>query len=172
MISRLPPAEIVASLLAATTVIISLPPLNLPPWAIFISWAGTFAAGGPTANVMRRIWPPMPVGSTFAMLIALAFEQASQHYAGTALVIAQMTILFVLNTCLMCIARLPIFSFIPGMFFGFASYFATLFGGFGPVPHNPFVAWVAVVPMNALGPVYAWLTQKLSRGSHEATSRG
>jgi hypothetical protein len=163
MSSRRPPAEIVASLLAATTVIISLPPLNLPPWAIFIGWAGTFAAGGPSANVLRRIWPAMPVGSTYAMLIALAFEQASRYYTGTALVIAQMTILFALNTCLMCTARMPVFSFIPGMFFGFASYFATLFGGFGPEPHNPYMAWLAVVPMNTLGPVYAWLTEKLSR---------
>ena len=163
MSSRLPPAEIVASLLAATTVIISLPPLNLPPWAIFISWAGTFAAGGPNANVMRRIWPVMPVGSAFAMLIALAFAEVSHHYTGTALVIAQMTILFLLNTCLLCVARLPILGFVPGMFFGFASYFATLYGGFGPVPHDPYMAWFAVVPMNALGPVYAWLTQKLSR---------
>jgi len=163
MSSRLPPAEIVASALAATTVIISLPPLNLPPWAIFISWAGTFAAGGPNATVMRRIWPAMPVGSTFAMLIALAFEQASHHYKDTALVVAQMTILFVLNTCLLCIARIPVFSFIPGMFFGFASYFATLFGGFGPAPNNPYIAWLAVVPMNALGPIYAWLNHRLSR---------
>lgn len=163
MNSRRPPAEIVASLLAATTVIISLPPWSLPPWAIFISWAGTFAAGGPNATVMRRIWPTMPVGSTFAMLIALAFEQASHYYAGTSLIIAQMTILFALNTCLMLVGRVRTFSFIPGMFFGFASYFATLFGGFGPVPHHPYYAWLAVVPMNALGPVYAWLTVKLSR---------
>ena len=163
MTSRLPPAEIVASLLAATTVIISLPPLNLPPWAIFISWAGTFAAGGPNANVLRRIWPAMPVGSTFAMLIAIAFEQASKYYSGTSLIIAQMTILFVLNTCLMCVGRIPLFAFIPGMFFGFASYFATLFGGFGPVAHDPYMAWIAVVPMNALGLLYAWLTVKWSR---------
>jgi hypothetical protein len=163
MKSNLPPAEIVASLLAATTVIISFPPWNLPPWAIFISWAGTFAAGGPNATVLRRIWPVMPIGSTFAMLIALAFEEASHHYSGTAFVIAQMTILFVLNTTMMCIGRIPFLSFIPGMFFGFASYFATLFGGFGPVAHNPYMAWLAVVPMNALGPLYAWLTSKLSR---------
>ena len=168
MSSLRPPAEIVASLLAATTVIISLPPLNLPPWAIFISWAGTFAAGGPNATVMRRIWPAMPVGSTFAMFIALAFDQASHHYTGTSLVIAQMTILFLLNTCLMCTARVPIFNFTPGMFFGFASYFATMFGGFGPVPRNPYMAWLAVVPMNALGPLYAWLTHTLSR-PHKGT---
>jgi len=168
MKSRLPPIEIVASLLAATTVIISLPPWSLPPWAIFISWAGTFAAGGPNAAVLRRIWPSMPVGSTFAMLISIAFEQASHYYAGTSRVIAQMTTLFVLNTLLMCTARVPVFAFIPGMFFGFASYFATLFGGFGPAPHNPYMAWIAVVPMNALGPVYAWLSVKLSRphGTH------
>src|SRR5438046_3090687 len=129
MKSRLPPAEIVASLLAATTVLISLPPLNLLPWAIFISWAGTFAAGGPSASVLQRIWLAMPVGSTFAMLIAIAFEQASHHYVGTVLVIAQMTILFVLNTGLLCMARISLFAFIPGMFFGFASYFATLFDG-------------------------------------------
>src|SRR3954463_8688346 len=113
MTSRRLPAEIVASLLAATTVIISLPPLNLPPWAIFISWAGVFAAGGPNTTVMTRMWAAMPVGSTFAMLIALAFDAASHHYAGTALIIAQMAILFFLNTCLMCVARLPFFSFIP-----------------------------------------------------------
>ena len=47
LVKRLP-AEVVASLLAATTVFISLPPYHLPPWAIFVSWAGTFAAGGPT----------------------------------------------------------------------------------------------------------------------------
>ena len=64
---------------------------------------------------------------------------------------------------MMCIARVPFFGFIPGMFFGFASYFATLFGGFGPAPHDPYMAWLAVVPMNALGPVYAWLGVKLSR---------
>src|SRR5215813_10279385 len=110
MSSRLPP-EMVASALAATTVVIALPPLNLPPWAIFISWAGTFAAGGPNATVMRRIWPVMPVGSTFAMLIALGFAQASRHYSGTALIVAQMTILFLLNTCLMTLARLPVFAF-------------------------------------------------------------
>src|SRR5260370_32270357 len=150
MKSRLPPIEIVASLLAATTVIISLPPWSLPPWAIFISWAGTFAAGGPNATVLRRIWPSMPVGSTFAMFISIAFERASHYYAGTSLVIAEMTILFVLTTLLMCTARLPAFAFIPGMFFGFASYFATLFGGFGPAPHNPYMTWLVVVPMTSL----------------------
>ncbi|MDT7594182.1 MAG: hypothetical protein QOH45_3713, partial [Pseudonocardiales bacterium] len=28
------------------------------------------------------------------------------------------------------------------MFCGFASYFATVFGGFGFLPHNPLAAWL------------------------------
>jgi hypothetical protein len=155
---RKPPTEIVASLLAATTVIISLPPYHFPPWAIFIAWAGTFAMGGPTRENMRRIWTVMPIGSLFAFFIVLCFNQASQYFTGTSFIIAQMVILFCLNASMMLLARLPALGFIPGMFFGFASYFATMFGGFGPVPHDPFFALLAVVAMNALGPAYAWMT--------------
>ena len=158
------PTEIVASLLAATTVIISLPPYQLPPWAIFVSWAGTFAAGGPKSATLRKLWCTMPVGATYALLIVLAFDLASLYVAGPAFIITQMAIIFSLNTCLMYTARIPIFSFIPGMFFGFASFFATLFGGFGPVPHNPYAAWIATVSMTALGPAYAWLTARFGSG--------
>ncbi|MGE5087982.1 MAG: DUF1097 domain-containing protein [Candidatus Levyibacteriota bacterium] len=166
-----PPAEVVASLLAVTTIFISLPPWNLPPWAIFISWAGTFAAGGPKPEVLRKIWPVMPVGSLTAFLIVLAFGWASQHYSGTSFLIAQCLILFSLNAGQMLLARIPGLGlgFVPGMFFGFASYFATFFGGFGPNPHHPVAALVAVVAMNALGPLYAWLNVKLAapHGHHE-----
>lgn len=164
-----PPAEIVASLLAVTTVLISLPPYNLPPWAIFISWAGTFAMGGPSGANMKRIWAAMPVGSFFAFLIVLGFTQASHYFTGTSFIIAQMVILFCLNGSMMLLARLiPGLGFIPGMFFGFASYFATVFGGFGPVPHDPYFALLAVVIMNALGPIYAWVNARFSapHGAH------
>jgi hypothetical protein len=162
MKSKALPAEIVASILAVTTVIISLPPYNLPPWAIFIGWAGTFAAGGPTREVMRKIWPVMPLGSTTALLIVLGFDFASHFFTGVAFIIAQMIILGVLNTAQLYLARVRLFAFAPGMFFGFASYFATFYGGFGPAPHNPFWAWLAVVLMNALGPVYAYLNVRWS----------
>jgi hypothetical protein len=156
------PAEIVASLLAATTVLISFPPCDLPPWAIFISWAGTFAMGGPTKGNLKRIWPVMPVGSVAAFLIVLGFNAADKHFSGVSFVVIQMTILFCLNAGMMLLGRLRWLSFVPGMFFGFASYFATVFGGFGPVPHNPVVALIAVIPMNALGPVYAWLNARFA----------
>src|SRR6476620_5835597 len=125
------PGEITASLLAVTTVLL---PWHLPPWAIFISWAAMYAMGGPTPQNMKRIWPTMPIGSIFACLIVLGFHEASKHFDGAAFTVAQMVILFTLNATMMLMARLPGLGFVPGMFFGFASYFATVFGGFGPVP--------------------------------------
>lgn len=172
---RKPPAEIVASLLAVTTVIISLPPWNLPPWAIFISWAGTFAAGGPRPEVLKKIWPVMPIGSFTAFLIVLGFDWASHQFSGVQFIVAQCVILFCLNLAQMLVARIPGLGlgFVPGMFFGFASFFATFYGGFGPNPHNPVAALGAVILMNALGPLYAWLNVKLAapHGHAEAEPR-
>ncbi len=157
-----PPVEVVASLLAITTIIISLPPLNLPAWAIFIGWAGTFAMGGPSKQNLQRIWPVLPIGSVTACCIVVAFTAASKSLSGHSLIVAQMIILFCLNGAMMLLGRLPGLRFIPGMFFGFASYFATVFGGFGPIPHDPFASLGATVVTNALGPVYAWLTTRFS----------
>jgi hypothetical protein len=159
------PVEVAASLLAATTVLISLPPVNFPPWAIFISWAGTFAAGGPKPEVLKKLWPVMILGSTAAMVIVWGFEHiATPHFHGAVTFrLAQMVILFIVNGAMMACARLTkILAFVPGMFFGFASYFATVFGGFGPHAGSLIWAWLAVVPMNFLGPIYAWLNVKLA----------
>ncbi|WP_028219922.1 DUF1097 domain-containing protein [Paraburkholderia oxyphila] len=158
---RLPP-EIVASSLAVTTILIALPHYHLPPWAIFISWAATFAMGGPTRENLGKIWPVMPIGSLFAFLIVVGFGMAARMTSGALLTLCQMLILFTLNASMMALARLPGLGFIPGMFFGFASYFATIFGGFGPVPYDPVAALLAVIPMNALGPVYAWVKDRYS----------
>src|ERR1700724_2739201 len=87
----------------------------------------------------RRLYRPKD--NRYGLLIVLAFEAVSHRLAGPAFIIAQMAIIFSLNTCLMYTGRIPRFSFIPGMFFGFASFFATFFGGFGPIPHNPYAAW-------------------------------
>ena len=70
-------------------------------------------------------------------------------------------VILVVNSALMFTGRIKMFSLIPGMFFGFAGFFATYFGGFGWDPTNPWVAWVCVIAMTALGPVYAWLAEWL-----------
>ncbi|GHH59215.1 hypothetical protein GCM10018781_02010 [Kitasatospora indigofera] len=158
------PHEIAASVLAASTAFIGGTALNLPPWAIFISWAGTFLAGGPSLPVARRLWAAMPAGSFFALLIVLVTQRIGDGLGpGRA---AQDTVLagviLVVNTALMYAGRLRLFSLVPGMFLGFASYFATFFGGFGFAPGNPWAAWLSVVAMNALGPVFAHLAGRLT----------
>jgi hypothetical protein len=167
-----PPAEVVASLLAVTTVLMVQLPYHLPVWAIFISWAGTFAMGGPSKANLKRIWPVLPIGSITGFLVVVGFKQASGYFSGTDLVIAEMVILFCLNAGMMLLARLPGIGFIPGMFFGFASFFATMFGGFGPVPKDPFSALYIVIIMNAIGPAYAWITANFGahHGVHEKDS--
>ena len=158
------PSELSASLLAITTVPISLGATHFPPWAVFISWAGTFASGGPKREVIRKILPVQVLGSCTATLIVLSFNEASQHWSGTAFTIAQMVILGVLNSSMILVGRLvPALSFVPGMFFGFATYFATYFGGFGLHPQNAWTSLWAAVLMNALGVLYAWLQPRLTR---------
>ena len=164
-----PPAEIVASALAVTTIFIGMLPWNLPPWAIFIAWAGTFAAGGPTLSIMRKFWITMPIGAVTAFLIVLGFQWAGAAFGGAAALFAQCAILFCLNGLMMSLGRIPAIGFVPGMFFGFACFFATLFGGFGPDPKNPVMALIACLAMNFLGPIYAWLTARLG-AHHESNS--
>lgn len=158
------PHEIVASVLAGLTAFIGGNALHLPPWAIFISWAGTFLLGGPSLANARKLWFAMPAGSTFALVIVVI-----ENHAGTAFGDGQWArntfqalVILVVNSALMYAGRLKALALIPGMFFGFASYFATYFGGFGHDPGNVWVAWLSVVAMNALGPVFAYLSTKLT----------
>lgn len=127
-----------------------------------MSWAGTFAAGGPTKALFKRIYPTMPIGSTTALIIVLFFKWTTPIFPGHWDILGEMLIIFVFNGLQLYLARAKLFSFAPGMFFGFSSYFATYFGGWGPIAHNPFSAWIAVMIMNAIGPLYAWLNVKLS----------
>lgn len=163
MLSRLP-KEVIASLLAASTAYIGQTALHLPPWAIFIGWAGTYLAGGATLPVMKRLWAAMPVGSTYALIIIVVLQHVGgllgSGFWGSATV--QAVVILVVNTALMYTSRISALSLTPGMFLGFASMFATFYGGFGWDSQNPFVAWIAVIAMNALGPVYAWVAEWLS----------
>jgi hypothetical protein len=158
------PHEIVASVLAGLTAFIGGTALNLPPWAIFISWAGTFLLGGPSLANAKRLWFAMPAGSTFAMLIVIADQHIGTAFGHSRVAQDAMLalIILVVNSALMYTGRIRYFALIPGMFFGFASYFATFFGGFGFAGGNVLAAWVSVVAMNFLGPVFAYLSTKLA----------
>ncbi len=159
------PREVSASLLAILTVPMSLPPTRLPPWAVFVSWAGTFAAGGPKPETLRKLAPVQPLGSVTAFITVLLFGVAGDYFSpGAPMVIAEIVIIFVMNGAMIFTARvIPLFSFIPGMFFGFASYFATYFGGWGLVKGDPFHALWAVILMNAIGLMFAYVNVKTTR---------
>ncbi len=158
------PNEIVASILAATTAFIGGNAANLPVWAIFVGWAATYLAGGPVRTTFVRLYPAMIAGATFALVIVL-LDSAFQTVLGSGQtgknVVLALAIL-VVNTLLMYSGRTRLLALIPGMFLGFASYFATMFGGFGFVPSQPFAAWVSVVAMLALGPVFALIAQRVA----------
>jgi uncharacterized protein DUF1097 len=158
------PFEVTSSVLAGTTAFIGGTALNLPPWAIFIGWAGTLLAGGPKLAVAKRMWAAMPVGSAFAMVIVLIDQHIGTGFgSGRAAQDAVLAlIILVVNTVLLLSGRLKVLSLVPAMFLGFASYFATFFGGFGFHAGNLYAAWVSVVVMNALGPVFAFLGAKLT----------
>lgn len=165
--SRKLPTEVSVSALAGTTAFVGGFALHLPPWAIFIGWAGAYFIGGPNLTAMKKLWATMPVGSTYALIIVLitgAFSPFGTSDLGEAGFTA--VVIVVVNIALMYTGRLKLFALIPGMFFGFASFFATFYGGFGWDPGNPWVAWISVIAMNLLGLVYAWVAEWL----HEVNS--
>ena len=127
-----------------------------------MSWAGCFAAGGPRAENLTKLWKTMPIGSTYALLIVLVVQATSGRLSFWGAQADTMATIFLLNTALMYTGRIKAVGFVPGMFFGFSSFFATYFGGWGPIAHNPFTAWIAVIIMNAIGPAYAYLNVKLA----------
>lgn len=166
------PHEIVASVLAGATAFIGGNALHLPTWAIFISWAGMFLLGSkPTLRNATRLWAAMPIGSAFGLVIVLLDQRFGTLFGeGQA---AQNTVLalliLVVNCALMYTGSTRLFGLVPGMFLGFASFFATCFGGFGFDPGNAWAAWVSVVLMNALGPVFAYLSRRLTFARAETT---
>ncbi|WP_235035823.1 MULTISPECIES: DUF1097 domain-containing protein [unclassified Curtobacterium] len=159
------PHEIVASVLAGTTAFIGGNALHLPTWAIFISWAGMFLLGAkPTLRNATRLWAAMPIGSAFGLVIVLLDQRfgtvLGEGQAAQNTVLA--LLILVVNCALMYTGRTRLFGLVPGMFLGFASFFATCFGGFGFDPGNAWAAWASVVVMNALGPVFAYLSRRLT----------
>jgi len=167
------PHEVVASVLAGATAFIGGNALHLPTWAIFISWAGMFLLGAkPTLRNATRLWAAMPIGSAFGLVIVLLDQRfgtvlgAGQAAQNTVLAV----LILVVNCALMYTGRTKLFGLVPGMFLGFASFFATCFGGFGFDPGNAWAACLSVVAMNALGPVFAYLSRRLTFARADANA--
>ncbi|MFF0084901.1 DUF1097 domain-containing protein [Streptomyces canus] len=157
------PHEVSASIVAFATVLLLLSPLHMPTWAIFITWAGTFLQGGPSiANAISMI-TATTTGAGFAVAAVLLNRETGTMF-GTgefARTLALGVVIFFVNGTLLATGRLKPFALIPGMFFGFASTFATYFGGFGYDGGNLGAAFISAAAMCALGPLCAVLGLRL-----------
>lgn len=157
------PHEVSASIVAGATVFLTMRPLDMPTWAIFITWAGIFLLGGPTrANVVKMI-TATTAGAGFGVAAVLLDRATGTMFGGSQLdrTLALALLIFVVNGTLLTTGRIRAFSLIPGMFFGFASLFGTYFGGSGFHSGNLAAAFVSSAAMNALGPLCAYLGLKL-----------
>lgn len=162
MKSRLP-HEVSASIIAFATVFLLLSPLHMPTWAIFITWAGTFMQGGPSIPNAISMITATTTGAGFGVVAVLLNRETGTMF-GTgefAQTLALGVVIFFVNGTLLATGRLGPFALIPGMFFGFASVFATYFGGFGYDAGHLDAAFVSAAAMCALGPLCAVLGLRL-----------
>lgn len=158
------PIEITASLLAACMILTTLPPLNLPDWAAFITWGATLLIGETSCKTIKRMWPPLILGTTAGALtfVVFAWSQIITG-AGTGLsVFVDMLIIFVVAVGLLYSGHIHLFSLTPAIFLGFAVFTATAAGNFGPSPHTLLMFWIAATVMVCTGPVLAWMSSKLT----------
>jgi len=156
--------EIAAAILASLTALLTLPPLYMPILAIYITWGGTFLLGSPTLEGIKKMWPPIILGTSGAVLILILFQWGASISGGNlvASTLIDMAVLFIVPAILLYLGRLPIFSVVAAIFLAAASLFATAAGGYGPAPHNLFTFWLSATLMCCLGPVVAWATMKLT----------
>lgn len=157
------PHEISASIVALATVFLTMSPLYMPTWAIFITWAGTFLLGGPSRENISKMVIATTVGTVFGVVALYLNTVISTHLGGGSFVqtLTLSIIIFVVNASLLTTGRIHVFSLIPGMFFGFASVTATHLGGFGFAPGNLAAAAISSAAMCALGPIAAYLGLRL-----------
>lgn len=157
------PHEISASIVAMATVFLTMSPLNLPTWAIFVTWAGTFLLGGPSRSNTAKMIIATTTGAAYGVIAVLLNQATGTMFGEGAFgkTLALGVVIFVVNGTLLATGRIPFFACIPGMFFGFASLFATYFGGFGFAPGNLAAAFISATAMCALGPLCAFLGLRL-----------
>ena len=164
------PLEFSVGILAALTLLFTLPPLNsFAIFGIFIFWGAAFLLGSPNLEGVKKLVPPTILGTLFGIGTYYLFLKASPAigvggnvYLST---LVNGVILFVVVTVLVYFARIPIFSTIAAAFCAFATFVATVYGGFGigTAPYTPFNAWLAATLMCCLGPFFAWASVALTR---------
>lgn len=157
--------EFSIGILAALTLLLTLPPLNLPIFGIFVFWGAAFLLSSPNLEGVKKLLPPAILGTVFAVGTFLLFQLAAPLSGGNTLLgtLVNMVIFFAVVTLLVYCARIPIFSTIAAAFCSFAVLVATAAGSYGLQPHNLFNFWLAATLVCCLGPFFAWVSVILTR---------
>jgi hypothetical protein len=169
------PAAITGGILAAFTVFLSVSGVlsapyawNFGAWAIFITWAGYFAAGGggpgKSKSTFKKIYPCIIWGSFWGFIAGVAFTYVNPTFGSdtTSLLIFDFVVIFLVNQPILWGSKyIKTLAYTPAHFYGFATFFATYFGAFGLMPGfggtEVLVAWLSGLFMNLLGPIWGYM---------------
>ncbi len=158
------PIEVTVAYLAALSLLLSTEWIRLPVWAVFVTWAGFFVLGA-DKKAFITIYKCIPLGGVFGLIAVIGFKYLIEAMPFVHWVIPCMIVEFIDVLILMII--ISKFGFPGGVvFWAFASYFGTFYGGFffdlGSYVANAFSALAWEMIANFLGPIFGVLSIKLS----------
>lgn len=157
------PIEIVVALLAGASCLAAWPGLDIPVWALFIGWAWYFALGA-VPGVMKNIYPSIIPGALLAALAIVLINFLSSLMP----VMAAMIITVICTVyALMLAIKIPLMNCSLAAFNAYSTVFAVYYGGFypqdGDFRSSVLLALLWGVVGNALGPLFGYLSVRLSR---------
>jgi len=158
------PIEFTVAYLAALSLILGIEYFKLPVWAVFVTWAGYFVLGA-DKKAFETIYKAVPLGGLFGLIAVIGFDYLIKAMPFVHWVVPCMIVEFIDVLILMFI--ITKFGFVGGaVFWAFASYFGTYYGGFyfksGNLFGDAFLALISEMIANFLGPVFGYLSIKLS----------
>jgi hypothetical protein len=163
------PTAITGAFLAGLTALMTLGKviphpfaILFPPWAVFITWAGYFAAGGGGKGQGLAVFKKMYIAILWGVIWGFAAGFAMTYWI-TGLPLWQTValdgiVIFLVNQPILWGTRYwnPI-AYTPAIFYGFAIFFSTYFGGFGIEPGNIYSAFITAYLCALLGPLMGYL---------------
>jgi hypothetical protein len=163
------PTAITGAFLAGLTALMTLGKviphpyaILFPPWAVFITWAGYFAAGGGGKGQGLPVFKKMYVAILWGVIWGFVGAYAMTYWVTglnlTTTVFLDGVIIFAVNQPILWGTRFwkPI-AYTPAIFYGFAIFFSTYFGGFGIEPGNIYSAFITAYLCALLGPLAGYL---------------
>lgn len=169
------PTAITGAFLAGLTVLMAISgivpapyAIMFPPWAVFITWAGYFAAGGGGKGqgmpVFKKMYVAILWGDIWGFVGALSMNYINPLAANLPLMLFyDGVIIFLVNQPILWGTRyLGPIKYTPAIFYGFATFFSTYYGGFGFIPGNIYAAFITSFLANSLGPIFGYLQVRLA----------